>query len=224
MSSVVFWDLDGTLLTTDRAGVAALEDASEHVLGRRADLSGMKTAGMTDREIAAVVVAHAIGAQDDALAAAFLQHYAAALPDRLEQRRGRVMPNVLAILDACSRTDGVVVGLLTGNIECGARAKLTSYGIRPETFAFGGYAEDGLHRTEIGAVAVARSGGLDAWDAAYLVGDTPSDVSAGKALDLRTIAVATGVYTVAELENTGAWVVLDELPAAAEFMAMVTSP
>lgn len=221
MSVVVFWDLDGTLLTTNRGGIAALEDASEHVLGHRADLSGMKTAGLTDPEIARQIVLNVTGEPDVGLESDFLKHYASSLPLRLEQRRGRVMPNVIDVLDACNSHDRVHLGLLTGNVESCAHAKLTSYGIDPKLFAFGGFAEDGHTRVEIASAVLERVGGRDAWRDVFLVGDTPSDVAAGQALGLTTIAVATGGFTQAELSATGAWTVFDELPEAAHFLALL---
>lgn len=221
MSVVVFWDLDGTLLTTNRGGVAALEDACEHVLGRRADLTGMKTAGMTDREIATAIVTEVLGKSDPAVEVEFLAHYAAALPHRLVEKRGGVMRNVLEVLDACTAHDEIELGLLTGNVERCAHAKLSSYGIDPGLFAFGGFAEDGHTRTEIGGAVLERSGGLDAWSDAFLVGDTPSDITAGQALGLRTIAVATGTFTSEELRSIGAWRVLEELPESAAFLALI---
>jgi phosphoglycolate phosphatase-like HAD superfamily hydrolase len=221
VSIVVFWDLDGTLLTTNRGGVAALEDAFEHVLGRRVDLSDLKTAGLTDREIARVIVTDIAGFSDPAAEISFLEHYACALPERLEQKRGSVMPNVLGVLEACATHDRVQVGLLTGNIERCAHAKLMSYGIDPDLFTFGGFAEDGHTRVEIGAAALSRSGGLGAWSNAFLIGDTPSDIEAGQALGLCTIAVATGGFTKEALLSTAAWTVFDHLPEPTAFLTLV---
>ena len=222
MSVAVFWDLDGTLLTTSRAGVVALEDAAERVLGVRLDLTTLKTAGLTDNEIADVVIAQVDGASQS-LRAAYLDAYADALPERLTQKRGHVMPHVPEIIDAARGHDGIGLGLITGNVRRCAMAKLTSYGLDPAAFEFGGFAEDGHARAEIGAAAVARSGGPDRWSAAYLVGDTPSDVAAGRALGLRTIAVATGGFGLAELAACEPWLAVPELPPAGDFLALVGS-
>jgi phosphoglycolate phosphatase-like HAD superfamily hydrolase len=131
------------------------------------------------------------------------------------------MPNVLAVLEACTAHEGVQLGLLTGNVERCAYAKLSSYGIDPGLFAFGGFAEDGHTRVEIGEAALGRSGGLDAWSDAFLVGDTPSDIEAGQALGLRTIAVATGGFSREALLSATPWTVLDQLPESAAFFALM---
>ena len=49
---VLFWDIDGTLLTTARAGVFAWEDSLRELTGREVDFSSTRTAGLTDYQIA----------------------------------------------------------------------------------------------------------------------------------------------------------------------------
>ena len=46
--TLVFWDIDGTLLTTGRAGIFAWEEALHEVAGVEADLWGFDTAGHPD--------------------------------------------------------------------------------------------------------------------------------------------------------------------------------
>ena len=52
LRAALFWDIDGTLLTTARAGIRAWEDAVTQVAGRQVDLADFPTAGLTDRAIA----------------------------------------------------------------------------------------------------------------------------------------------------------------------------
>ena len=49
---VLFWDIDGTLLTTGKAGVSAWEQAVTEVTGRDFQLSSIRVAGLTDYQIA----------------------------------------------------------------------------------------------------------------------------------------------------------------------------
>src|SRR5204863_3526317 len=122
--------LDGTLLSTARAGVYALEAAAAEVCGEPVDLQAMKTAGMTDSEIAAAVIERHRGEPaplDDV--ARFLALYEAALPDCLPRRRGHVMPGVREVLESLVGRDDVTSLLLTGNTEAGAAAKLAHYGL-----------------------------------------------------------------------------------------------
>ena len=59
MKWVLFWDIDGTLLTTLRAGAVALEDAYRSVTERPLEMSGFETAGLPDTEIATRILARA---------------------------------------------------------------------------------------------------------------------------------------------------------------------
>ena len=49
---IVFWDIDGTLLTTGRAGVPAWEQAVRETTGKDFDLSSIRVPGLTDYQIA----------------------------------------------------------------------------------------------------------------------------------------------------------------------------
>jgi phosphoglycolate phosphatase len=217
---VIYWDIDGTLLTTARAGVPALEDGAEAAVGVRPDLSAMQTAGMTDRMIARAVLQGLGRAPDPAVEQVFLDAYAAALPGRLAQRRGRVLPGVEATLRDLASRGGVVNTLLTGNIRAGAEAKLRSYGLW-DFFWSGGFAEDGHDRVEIARAAVSRA--VDAHGEAgargVLVGDTPYDVAAGAAVGLRVVAVASSVHSAEELRQLEPWWVLDRVPPAEALLA-----
>jgi phosphoglycolate phosphatase len=217
-----FWDIDGTLLTTARAGIFAWEDATEHVLGERIDMSTMQTSGLTDAEIAVLLVRER-GDGDAGDAGRVLAEYARRLPEALPRREGHVLPNVRENLEALDAHDDVVNMLLTGNVAPGAEAKLRHYGLW-EFFAEtgGAFSVEGSDRNSIAQAARARAGAaLDA-ERTYVVGDTPHDISCGKHIEARTVAVATGPsYTLAELQACEPWLALDELPEPGEFMALL---
>jgi len=218
----VFWDIDGTLLSTARAGIFALEEASEEVLGERVDMSTLTTAGLTDAEIARDLVASR-GVQDPGAAGALLAAYERLLPERLGWREGRVLPNVRENLEALAGHDDVVNMLLTGNVAGGAEAKLRHYGLWEHFAATGGaFSVEGSDRPSIARAARALAGATYDAERAYVVGDTPHDISCGKVIGARTVAVATGPsYTLAELEACEPWLALEELPEPAEFTAML---
>jgi phosphoglycolate phosphatase len=217
----LFWDIDGTLLTTARAGVFALEEATEEVLGERIDLATMKTAGLTDAEIARVL-AQSVDRDDEPTVAALLDAYARLLPDRLGWRQGYVLPNVRANLDVLAERDDVVNMLLTGNIAGGAEAKLRHYDLWDYFEAGGAFSEYGSDRPSIARRAAELAGHPDG-DQMVVIGDTPHDVSCGKAIGARTLAVATGPgYTLSELQACDPWLALPELPEPGELGAILT--
>jgi phosphoglycolate phosphatase len=218
MTTFLFWDIDGTLLTTARAGIFAFEDATELVLGRRVDMGTTHTAGLTDAEIAlALLQEHGDG--DPRAAARLLDEYARRLPEALPRRQGRVLPNVRENLQALSERDDVVNMLLTGNVARGAEAKLRHYGLWGFFGAGGAYSVEGSDRASIAREArelAAEHGGNGSWppsERMVVIGDTPHDVSCGKTIGARTVAVATGPrYSLTELEACEPWLALESLP------------
>ena len=219
MTLYLLWDIDGTLLSTARAGVFALEDAARELLGRDVDLQALPTAGLTDAAIAERVLAmhgHAAGPER---IERFLRVYEAALPARLPLRQGRVLDGVRPALDALAARDDVVSLLLTGNVEGGGWAKLRHYELDGyfERGAFCGLDTD---RAEIAGRArelVRQHGGGDM----IVIGDTPHDVSCGKAIEARTLAVATGGTTLEALEACEPWRAVERLPEPEELVALL---
>jgi phosphoglycolate phosphatase-like HAD superfamily hydrolase len=222
---LVFWDIDGTLLTTDRAGIAAWEEALHAVTGIEARLDTFDTRGLPDYLIARMLLVDRAGvaAPDEVTIRRLVTAYEDRLPAALPRRAGRVLPNVREILAALATDPGACSMLLTGNTRRGAEAKLRHYGLA-EFFQHGAFSDGALDREGIARAALeaAAAAGRGADPArVFVVGDTPHDVRCGRAIHARTIAVATGGYDRAELTAAGAWRVLDALPAAPDFLALL---
>jgi phosphoglycolate phosphatase len=204
----VLFDIDGTLLVTGGAGGVAWQRAFEELHGVEANVAEHTDAGMTDPEIAAIVFREAIGREgapeERARAiAAYLRH----LPDAVAESDGyRTMPGIEQLLDELIDA-GVLLGLVTGNVEAAAHVKLARAGFN-RFFSFGGYGSDSPDRTEVTRAALRRgelvSGGTLAGGACIAVGDTPRDVKAGHGAGIKVVGVATGSYTVEELRAAGA--------------------
>jgi phosphoglycolate phosphatase len=226
MTHYLLWDIDGTLLSTARAGVYALEHAAQQVAGREVDLQGMRTAGMTDAQIAAAVIDDlGVGGGPEAVDA-FLRAYEAALPERLHWRRGEVLHGVHDALEALDARDDVVNLLLTGNLEAGARAKLAHYDLDRFFAAGGAFCIADHDRADIARRALAlvhehAGGAVDVARDVTVIGDTPHDVSCGQAIGARTLAVATGGYTLQELRASGAWRAVERLPPPNALVALL---
>lgn len=222
--TVLFWDIDGTLLTTEKAGLIAWNDAVKAVTGREFDLRGsLRTAGYTDYQIA-VRTFELLGIDaDDASFEALVRCYEERLSVSLPRRRGRVLDNVREVLEhlRAERPD-VRSYLLTGNTPRGARAKLTHYGLM-EFFPSGAFSVDTGGRASIAvrALELARGGGPVARDGVYVIGDTPHDIECARAIDARMIAVATGDYGLDELTSHRPWCALEALPGPEAFVRLL---
>jgi len=221
--TVLFWDIDGTLITTRRAGMFAWNDSVKDLTGLEFDLRvQVRTAGLTDYQIA-VKTFELLGLEpDQTLVDRLVRRYEELLPASLPLRDGYVLPNVREILEHLrSRTD-VRSYLLTGNTRGGARAKLTYLGLM-DFFPDGAFAEDAGSRSAIAAraLALARRAAPVADDRVFVIGDTPHDIECGRAIGARTIAVATGGYGLDELRAHDPWRAFDELPPVDAFVALI---
>lgn len=227
MRAALFWDIDGTLLTTLKAGVFALEEACRSVLSCEVDLAAIEMRGVPDSEIAARILARAGRPDDEESIRRFLDAYEEHLPSRLALRRGGPMPGVVPILSRLEGRPDVVSVLLTGNTRAGAAAKLRHYGL-DRFFTVGGFADDGRDRVAIARAALRRAeeeaGGPIPPDRRFVIGDTPSDVLCGSAIEARTIAVATGGYSVEDLQACRPWLCWPALPEPDEFERVLGLP
>jgi beta-phosphoglucomutase-like phosphatase (HAD superfamily) len=204
----VLFDIDGTLLVTGGAGGVAWQRAFEELHGVEADVAEHTDAGMTDPEIAAIVFREVIGRpgshQERARAiGCYLKH----LPETVAESDGyRVMPGIESLLERLI-DDGLLLGLVTGNIEAAAHIKLARANLN-RFFTYGGYGSDSADRTAVTRTALQRgslvSGGTLANGSCIAVGDTPRDVEAGHGAGIRVVGVATGAYSVEELSVAGA--------------------
>jgi phosphoglycolate phosphatase-like HAD superfamily hydrolase len=219
---VLFWDIDGTLLTTARAGVPAWEEAVREVVGHDFQLSSFRIAGLTDYQIAVRTFEMlGVDATEETLRR-MVRRYEELLPESLPRRQGCVLPNVREILELLDRRADVRSYLLTGNTRGGARAKLAHYDLF-KYFPDGAFAEDASERSVIAARALdlaRRAGPIDD-RAVFVVGDTPHDIQCADAIGARTVAVATGGYTLEELESYHPWRAFSELPPADEFVRLI---
>lgn len=204
--TLVLFDIDGTLVNSAGAGRRAMERALQAIFG----CSGSKSYrydGKTDRQIVRELM-QSEGFADseiDRRMPAVLEAYLANLQEELAACCDRVhaLDGVTALLGAIAGRSHLVPGLLTGNLERGARMKLSAAGLEPEKFRVGAFGSDHEDRFQLPPIALARArraiGGSIAADRLVIVGDTPNDIACGRPLGARAIAVATGHYTVDEL-------------------------
>ena len=222
-ASVLFWDIDGTLLTTGRAGIFAWEEAVRQVSGEEIDLAAFTTSGLTDVQIAQRLAdIHGTGSVRESRR--MVRIYEEHLPASLPRRQGQVLPGVREILQYLDRHDHVVSMLLTGNTRAGARAKLRHFSL-DRYFTHGAFGDESADRTAVAVAALTLArrvvgDGLPS-ERTYVIGDTPHDIACGKAIGARTVAVATGSYTLPDLQLERPWLALDRLPSPERFLELL---
>lgn len=215
---VVLFDIDGTLLRSGEVGRVSMESALANVFGAKGS-GEYHYDGKTDRQIVRDLMriegfsdAHIDAHMDELLAA-----YLAGLHDELARggREIHVFEGVRELLDALEREQNVVIGLLTGNIEAGAHAKLVAAGIDVSRFKVNAFGSDHELRPELPAVAQKRArellGAEIEGNRMIVIGDTPADIRCGEAIGARAIGVATGRYSVEQLAEHDPYAVFNTL-------------
>lgn len=227
MRTLLLWDIDGTLIDSGGAGERALRLALEREFNIRDDLSWLEYFGRTDVWIARTLLEHHRVEPTTENIHRFLGGYLRALEEQMNNAHARLLPGIGAILQAVAARTDVAQGLLTGNLQRGARIKLGHFSIW-EHFPFGAFADDSETRDELGPHAVRRAslhhGVAFGAERVYVIGDTPHDVACGKIIGARTIAVATGRYTADDLRTHNPSFVFDDLGDVGAFLAQVCPP
>jgi len=226
---LVLFDVDGTLVTARGAGRVALMRAMEAVYGTAGPVDGYDFRGRTDPRIVLDLLT-AAGLPEAAVRRDMARCFARYVREleRLLADGARVeaLPGVDAVVRRLAARDDVVVGLLTGNIEAGARVKLEAAGLWPY-FRVGAYGSDDEDRRRLPAVACARARALTGREFPFarvtIVGDTPLDVDCARACGARAVAVATGFHAAAELAACAPDLLLPDLADVDRAVAALTA-
>jgi len=215
-STLVLFDIDGTIMRSQGVGVASMRRAFDAVYpGLGISMDGVAIAGRLDTLILHDTLAKYGLVASEEQEGVFRDQYRTYLEQSLVTASVRRMPGVHELVTRLAADARGVVGLLTGNWPDTARMKIAAAGFAPETFRLGAYAGDGPDRRSLPPVAMQRyeaAIGVPARpDRTVVIGDTPLDVDCAHFNGCRVIAVATGDFTVDELRATGADLVVPTL-------------
>jgi phosphoglycolate phosphatase-like HAD superfamily hydrolase len=225
VKKLILWDIDGTLIVSHNAGVRAMEKALTRRFGVTCDLRKIDWAGRTDTWITGEVFRFTGLPDTPENAQAYLETYLELLPQELRTGpQGRVLPGVLDLLEILRHRPDVAQGLLTGNLRRGAEFKLTHYKVW-HYFGFGAFADDSPRRNDLGPHALRRAREQHAVEfppeRTVVIGDTPHDIECGKVIGAKTIGVATGRYSVAELSVHEPTAAFADFSDPADFLKLV---
>jgi len=213
LAKLFLFDVDKTLVDSRGAGSRAMNLAFAQLFGIDQGFAGIGFAGRTDTAIFRDAVGvHGLDGEFPALLARFQETYYSILPRALSEVQAHVLPGVREVLAGLQAAPGAFLGLATGNFREAAHLKLEPFGLY-DFFLAGGFADDSEDRAEVVAIAIERlaeaSGGPDPREV-YVIGDTPLDIAAAEANGARSVAVATGFFSVDELTAAGAGLVFPD--------------
>ena len=218
-TTLILFDIDGTLIDPGAAGRRSITRAFEELFSIKDAFGDIRMAGKTDIQIAKEGLATHGLPSNDGVISSIKSEYIRILKTEIKNKRKRLMPGVMALLDALNKRNGCRLGLLTGNIEQGARIKLGAFNLNAY-FPVGAFGDDDEDRNQLLPIALKKFQQLTGITLQYsdcvVVGDTPSDVGCSKPFGAISVAVATGPYSYEALLETGADYVLKDLTQALE--------
>jgi len=195
---LVLFDIDGTLLISRGIGRQAKRQAMLEYFGKTGDLDNHVFGGKTDWRIVAELLAPYGLTSDDVGRA--MPAYESVMARHMRAIRGRynaeAIPQAMELVAALRRRDDALVGLVTGNTSKTAAIKLEMAGYDPDWFPVGAFGNESAERDDLTRLALGRArdqaGRAINGSDVVVIGDTPDDIQAARAIDAIAVAVCTG--------------------------------
>lgn len=221
---LVLFDIDGTLIDSGGAGAKSLNLAFKEMFGVENAFRDIEMAGKTDPQILKeAFLLHGVDGSDN-MTPVFFETYARFLRDCVANAEGHVKPGIGEILSCLALQEGLILGLLTGNIEEGARIKLERFGLYSffRTGAFGSDSEDRNELLPIVTAKLLREKAIKvSYEDCIVIGDTPRDVDCSKPYGALAVGVATGRYSTGALSRAGADAVFGDLSDSSGLISLI---
>ncbi len=213
---LILFDIDGTILLTKSAGVNAMQDAGRELFGEHFTIDGCEFSGRLDsliwNDLTRINNVENSPEQHERFRATYGRH----LTHRLTTNpTAMLLPGVKDLVHELVDVDHATIGLLTGNYPETGRLKIQQAGLDPDLFRVAAWGIDGQSRRSLPPVAMKRHEQLTGrnlrGDEVIIIGDTPHDIDCAKANGCRSIGVATGAFSLHNLQSSGADLAVETL-------------
>jgi phosphoglycolate phosphatase-like HAD superfamily hydrolase len=225
--ALILFDIDGTLLLSGRAGLRAMTRAFQETFGIADAFKGESFGGRTDSYLVSKALALAGIADTPEHHHRFREAYLPLLAEEIQhpgQGHKGLMPGARELLDALHEYEHLHLALLTGNYREAAAIKLQHFEIW-DYFEWGAFSDDHADRNQLVPIAKSRAETYDippeAIERVVVIGDTPHDIECARVAGARSIAVATGGYSMEQLKAAGADEVLADLADTARVVSLL---
>ena len=197
--ALILWDIDGTLLDTNGAGVQPFQNAVKKWTSTNPNFDRKKFAGKSDYEIAHLLIGkNNLQLYRRLLIWFILRTYARSLKRKLRTEKVKVLGDVQNSLSTLKKSGFYSLGILTGNCKEGMKLKLRNAELDnyfDRKFMFYATSTKSTREMILNDVTSRYKGVI------ITVGDTPNDILAARNLGIQNISVATGLYSREELEG-----------------------
>jgi len=222
MGKLVLFDIDGTLIDSGDASVIALTRVFRSLYDIPDAFISVTMDGKTDKQIIKEGLAANSLPIDDVDIPSIIAKYMIILKKEINNDRKHIKPGVRELLNRLGQMEDFHLGLLTGNIESGARLKLEVFDLN-RYFPLGAFGSDHEDRNQLLPIAIdkfrIRTGQEFRFEDCIVVGDTPKDVECSQPYGAISVGVATGIYSSEQLAAAGANYVLPDLSRAMDEVA-----
>jgi phosphoglycolate phosphatase-like HAD superfamily hydrolase len=195
-NKLLLFDIDGTLLSTHGIPRIAMGNVLNSMYNNFTYDEHYSFSGRTDWEIIEHLLNFDQRESSPKLVKDIMQSFAVELQIHLKNGRPPlVYDGVRELLNELSTLPNVYLGLVTGNIESGAKIKLSLANLWTY-FAIGSYGDDARNRSDLPPIAITRAQEVYNTDFKnqniWIIGDSEHDISCAKDNQLRSLAVSTG--------------------------------
>jgi len=201
---LILFDIDGTLLKTDKSARESLSRAVKEFSGKNVELAVSDCAGKTDFLIIDSALKKCRVKYNNDDINLVLNTYLNYLSLYYENDKSYLYEGIIELLNKLNEDKTNLLGLLTGNVKRGAEIKLKRFGIL-RLFKTGAYGDDGFYREELPEVALKRaydfSGKNFDKDKIFVIGDTESDIKCGNLINAKTIAICRQKDRLEKIRN-----------------------
>jgi phosphoglycolate phosphatase-like HAD superfamily hydrolase len=222
------FDLDGTLVSTGGAGLRALDRTFDELYGIKDVVKTVDPRGKTDPAIFREVIRRFLSRELDAnemtpISEAYLRHLSAEID---ATRATRALAGVVEFVGHLATRPDIAIALGTGNLERGARIKLSPTRLN-EHFLFGGFGSDAEDRSDVLIAghrrAEERRQKAIPPPSVFVIGDTTLDVAAAREAGYQAVAVASGTVTIDELKAARPDFLMRDMTEAFEWLEQLDS-
>ena len=223
MNTLLIWDIDGTLLQSNGLGHRPWDKAFYELYGIPDGFKDINMAGKLDTAIIKECYKlHDIEGKNEE---AFFERYCYNLAEDVKHDNFlTAAPGIPSLLKTLKAKGSIYSSLGTGNIERGARIKLSTDNMN-DYFAVGGFGDEEKERWEVISDAIENSVkhfGINFEKSnIFVIGDTPRDIACGKKLGVKSIGVATGSHSVEQLRDCEADYVFENFVDNERFVEVV---
>lgn len=204
---ILLFDIDGTLLDPAGEGKVLMRLAMEDVFGTAGEIDSYDMSGKVDWQIVTDLMLQAgiYPENVDKKRGDFFAAYARQVEASAPTLKMHLLPGVALLLEHLTVDTGFLLGLVTGNVREAVPHKLLAVGIDPALFRFGAFGSEHPDRNLLPALALSRLeqalGISIPMERVMVIGDTPRDIECARHTGVKVLCVATGRYSIEELNE-----------------------